>query len=467
MLTRLKYLLIGSLGLVGMIGLAILFTQIAQNLRTKSSVQPMARQAIAEIVNAPTVAPSATQIDSPLPTPTATLEPIPTSAPPPNPYPPIAWDPLPPCKNEPWDSVQWLQYLTQNGTEPAAKQALSTLFLRQIHPLSAALQGTDMAGLLDLLATKDSDPDEVKVLRRDVASVWLNVIGGHLHRITELALADVPEAKTVRDLLNQVEGEIAKNSSPKSVQAGLSQLLSGKGITKSVCAQMLTSRRGNKIEQALWTEDGITQSEIWKRPSNSSWITYRLSTSPDYRNIAIESFGNETGGPIFLLNLASGNLRNLISELGHTFKAEVPKEGLSYDQSYPWEVIGWHPDGHHLLIGVKDSGEVIWINLQNNTYRFIVPAIGSGLSGSEEEMDLARDGSGFAYINRGHDSDTQQQLNFYDLSSNQITTLFTIPKSEGDLYYPRFSPSDDSIAYLVESGHPSTGMRYSIRLFDR
>ncbi len=228
----------------------------------------------------------------------------------------------------------------------------------------------------------------------------------------------------------------------------------------SACTRLLYLRWPNFIVQSTWASTGISESAVFTRPLTADFnmTIDRLVPSPDHRQIAIETSGYEKGGPIYLFNGSTRRLVKLdpLSALGDGKK--LPYGGLD-----SWQVLGWHPDGQHLLIGPDLAGGVYWVDLASNTYRFL-RLTGSDGVGGRDFIDLKPDGSGFAYITGG--ADGNQRVDYLNLQSEQVTTLFTFPSSEGVLRYPRFSPNGGSIAYLTETGDPTTELTQTIRLVD-
>jgi hypothetical protein len=228
----------------------------------------------------------------------------------------------------------------------------------------------------------------------------------------------------------------------------------------SACTRLLYLRWPNFIVQSMWASTGISESAVFTRPLTADFnLTIdRLVPSPDYRRIAVETSGYEKGGPIYLVNMDTRQLVKL-----DPFSALGDRKKLPYGGLDSWQVIGWHPDGQHLLIGPDLAGGVYWVDLASNTYSLIRLAGSDGVGG-RDFVDLKPDGSGFAYITGG--ADGNQRVDYLDLRNQQVTTLFTFPFNEGVLRYPRFSPSGNSIAYLTETGHPTTELTQAIRLVD-
>ena len=390
--------------------------------------------------------------------PAVTSIPVPTVTPimTPTPLPPIAWNPLPACENRPQGLAAWRQYVASRNSDPAIGRQLDA-YLRQVRPMSAALRDVGLETLPSLLDVTDTAP-QTEVIRRELTVLWLNVTSGRLNRATEVNLSALPGVHTVGDLLTEMERALAEGNASGALLGASKQLLAGQGASRSVCAQLLHLQIGNNIHEITWSGAGLDKRLKLAQPNSADfpWSMGRLIPSPDYRWVAIETTGYERAGPVYLLNSGTGKLTKLnpVSALG---------EGrtLTYDDLLAWEVYGWHPNSQHLLIGPATSGYVAWVDLQSNTFQTILAAMGG-----RDVIDLSPDGNGFVYVTGTADNDRNQRLDYYDLRSRQITTLFTFPFSEGALYFPRFSPTGNSVAYLTEKGHPTTGLTQTIRVFD-
>ncbi len=364
--------------------------------------------------------------------------------------------------NQPQDRAAWRQYAASRDSDPIAARRLDA-YLRQARPMSAALRALGVDELATLLDTSDT-ADGAEVIRRELAVLWLNVMSGRLNRATEVDFPALPEVHTVGDLIAELERALAESRSPDALLGASRRLQAGQGILRSVCARLLYLQTGNKLQDVIWAADSLDKHPVLWQPDSADfrWDMGRLVPSPDYRWVAIETGDYERAGPVYLLNLEARELAKLnpTSALGNGMT-------LPYDGLGTWEVIGWHPDSQHLLIGPSDTGVVYWVDLQSNAFQTI-PLTGMG---GRDMIDLAPDGNGFIHA-AGHgqlNNDDKQQVNFYDLRDGYMTTLFTLPDSEGNVYFPRFSPTGDSIAYVVEKRFPSTDYatkRFDLKLFD-
>lgn len=189
------------------------------------------------------------------------------------------------------------------------------------------------------------------------------------------------------------------------------------------------------------------------------WVVDTGSPSPDGKWIAFTSIGYESGGPIFLQNVETGQRINLIEAVNRG----IPGGPESLAEDWMWSVIGWFPDSQRLLAAPADMARVDVINLQTYTHQMI-PIQTEGMSGSEF-VDLSPDGSGFTYLGV-NDERTEQVLYAYSLASNQTSVLFSQPFEKGILKYPRFAPDGSTIAYLMQEGHPTTGLSFAIDLLN-
>ena len=183
------------------------------------------------------------------------------------------------------------------------------------------------------------------------------------------------------------------------------------------------------------------------------------SPSPDGKWIAFTSIGYESGGPIFVQNVETGQRINLIAAVN----GARPGDQEPLPEDWMWSIIGWFPDSQRLLAGPADLARVDVFDIQTKAHQMI-PIQTEGMSGSEF-VDLAPDGGGFTYLGV-NDERTEQVLYAYDLASNQTSVLFSQPFEKGILKYPRFAPDGSTVAYLLQEGHPTTGLSYAIDLLN-
>ena len=75
--------------------------------------------------------------------------------------------------------------------------------------------------------------------------------------------------------------------------------------------------------------------------------------------MAYTSISSESGGPVFLQNVKSGEWTNLIEAVN----AHLPGGQIAFAQDYGWDVIGWFPDSARLMIGPLDLSLVVIVDL--------------------------------------------------------------------------------------------------------
>ncbi|RME57173.1 hypothetical protein D6779_09235 [Candidatus Parcubacteria bacterium] len=398
---------------------------------------------------------------SPTPLPEQSPAPKPTAMSAPTPLPPIVWNSPPPCMNQPQDIVAWQQLIQEGHDSPDAARQLNTL-LRQVRSMSVELSDLREDELTALLSIPDSASD-IEIAHRELAVLWLNIAEGYLNRATVVEFPKLPQVHTVGDLIAALEQSLDDNHLNHDLLVVSQALRTGQGISNSVCARLFYLQGGNELHEATWTDNGIVNRLVFSQPPSRdfNWTMGRIVPSPDYQWVAIETSGYEKGGPLFLLNMQTQELINLNESVvpapgSEQMSGITGGTGLPYGMLALWEVIGWHPDSQHLLIGEDVAGGVFWIDLQSNTYQ-LIRLEGAGGRGGRELVSLAPDGNGFAYVTGFMDHDNNQRMDFYDLNTGRITTLFTWPLSEGVLYFPRFSPTGDSLAYIVKKKYPDTG----------
>ena len=178
--------------------------------------------------------------------------------------------------------------------------------------------------------------------------------------------------------------------------------------------------------------------------------------SPDGKWIAYTSLSAESGGPVLLQSLPGGQWSNLIAVVN----ARLPAGQAAYSESYLWDVIGWFPDSTRLIIGPSDLSLALIVDLSSFSSRPV--SFPGGGKGGRLFANLAPDGKSLVYI--GETPQGEQVLATLDLDSGENTPLLHKPYAEGVLYNPRYSPNQDLLAYLVQSGQPQDGLSYSIDL---
>lgn len=385
------------------------------------------------------------------PMPAPTFPPLPTATPTPTatPFPPIAWGSPPSCVNQPQDAASWKQAVnTSKGNDEEKRM---NAHLRQAKPMTAALAGATLDDVVAILNTPDNARG-VDILRRELTVLWFNVLSGRLNRATEVDFPALPEIRTVGDLADAMERALVQGDAPGALIGISKQFQSGKGTIRPVCARLFDLQLGNQLREIAWSDAGFVDQPLVWQPDTAdfNWIMGRLVPSPDYRWIAIETFAYESGGPVYLFDVERKTMANLNRQIGLTLGGA-------------WEIVGWHPDSKHLLLGSEGQPSAFWIDLNSNTYKQIPLSLDGTANAGRAYLGLAQDGNKFIYV-KSTGSGNSQQLNLYDLLSDETTTLFTL--TEGGLYFPRFSPSGSVIAHTLEKGHPLTGLTYAIQLFD-
>ena len=189
----------------------------------------------------------------------------------------------------------------------------------------------------------------------------------------------------------------------------------------------------------------------------SPWKIDTGTPSPDGAWVAYTSISSESGGPILLQNMQSGEWTNLIEAVN----ARLPETQPPYALDYIWDVIGWFPDSARLMIGPVDLSLVLTVDLASYTAQMIT--FPGGGRGGRMFVNLSPDGSRLIYV--GDNSEGNQVLSSIRLDTGQIIPLFEMPYVEGVLSNPRFSPDQANIAYIMQTGQPDPGFDYAIDLF--
>ena len=229
--------------------------------------------------------------------------------------------------------------------------------------------------------------------------------------------------------------------------------------TRQDCPDLVITQSG-KISKYLLSGQGIQSAAPMAQPGkqtqNGRWIIDTGVPSPNSQWIAFTTIGKETGGPVLLQDLTTGQWTNLIDGLNTRLLEGQP----AFPMDAWWDVIGWFPDSASLMIGPTDLSQAVIVNLSNFAARSI-PFPGGG-KGGRLFVGLAPDGSRFSYI--GENDFGEQLFNVVDLHSGQTSNLLKQAYPEGILYNPRFSPDHQQIAYLLQKGSPDSGLTYSLRL---
>ncbi len=368
------------------------------------------------------------------------------------PFPSIDWSPLPECQNNPLGETEWKNTLSTN-TNNGLNLKLLAKRASLLSPGIGNITSEEFNTILQSASTSPSDLGKKKLL-----VLLLNVVTGRMSRYTEIAIPTAPDIKTVDDLLTQLEGSFAGKAVPQPyIDAALS-LETGSGISQSVCAKLLITKVGNNIKSARWTGNKIQKENITiNQIASIRKVLFNGVPSPNGRWMAFTSGGFDINGPIFLVNMKSGELINLIREVNN----KLP-EDEKLNENIEWDVVGWFPDSQQIMLGV-DLRAVFIIDISSYKLQAIA-LVNSERIGGNQNTTLSPDGKSFVYI--GNDIKAGQEALFsYDLQSNKTTRLLSLSIKDGILNYPRYSPDGKFISYIIEKGHPLTGVTYAINLY--
>lgn len=221
---------------------------------------------------------------------------------------------------------------------------------------------------------------------------------------------------------------------------------------ESICAR-LRYRAGGELRELVWSAEGI-EHNAQSLPDAPSGIT---SYSPDRTKFVVQTpRGHTAGGPLYLYDLESDQLRNLKEEIG------LPV----YTSLSELRVAGWHPDGEQLLLVDEDAEVAVWGDLERKSYQALDLGIDTGQIAPPRRIRLASDGSGFTFISRSHDSKTSD-LYWYDLSTGQTRLLLSLPLTEGRLLSTTVSPDGSQLALVLSRGGRALGRSHELRLLNR
>lgn len=246
-------------------------------------------------------------------------------------------------------------------------------------------------------------------------------------------------------------GQTAVPSSPPAQQ--------GPPCTGTTCPSLIITQSGRAGKVDL-SAQGIQAAAPFAQPQNLTqngrWTIDTGMPSPDGKKAAYTTIGSETGGPILLQDLQTGQWTNLIQAVN----SRLPKGQTPLQENLLWDTIGWFPDSARLMIGPTDLSQAMIVDINNLTAREIT--FPSGGKGGRLFTNLAPDGNSFIYV--GEDPSGSQVLNTLDLSTGKTTELLKTPYDQGVLYNPRFSPDQTRVAYLLQKGEPVTGLAYSLNM---
>ena len=332
--------------------------------------------------------------ESPLPTPVATLPPYNRVYVPPTPA-PITWDKAPICENHPLTVAGWQQRLQTDAEKKAAPP------LERVWQLSPSLRTLGDAAQLRALMLQDAGADVQVRFTQDLLAVWLNVAQGKLNQATKIQLAAFTAVTTVGDLLHLAAQTPADKSNDDELHQALQQVLAGQAITDPVCGHWLVVHSFSDLRSVVWSGTDITHQSVPLDLAGTKLFAAlgSVSVSPDTHYVAIESFGYEHGGPIFLYDRESQSVINLIQAVTSRSDRE---HSLSYwwGDGQNWHVIGWHPSSRYILLGIDDQSAAIWVDLVTRTYDTISFLPPEDVYTGPDFVTLLPSGSGFVYISR-------------------------------------------------------------------
>ena len=399
---------------------------------------------------------------SPMPTPTPTAVSQIT-------IPPITapWTPLPPCTRSPQDLAYWQRYLhedLQKARIPAA------VLIQRVRQLSPSFGYLDAATLRAWLNTPDSAPlpERIRQLR---ALLWLNVAAGNLNRTTALHLTQLPDIRTVADLLERLSQEISPEAGAILLAAGR-EVLADRALKEHVCAQVLYMRPGATLEadqtkgEIRWTEKAVETRSLSPAftPNDAVWMLNNWSPAPDYRRAAIETFTYESGGPVLIWDISTGAVINLNERAQLSLGATGP-DAVQRALRAPWRVIGWSAQSQQLILAIEGASLILSVDIDAGSYRtFTLEKEGQVIAG-RAYMDVAPDRDVLLFRSH-HPESGQQELQELDLNTGQTIAVTTLEGGQR-LYNPRYAPDGTQIAYLIEEGDPATGVTTYLRVLNR
>jgi hypothetical protein len=352
------------------------------------------------------------------------------------------------------DLAGWRGYLDLARVDPTAS-AKFVSYVRTGNALFASWGGMDAAQVSEILAGTPTDAPGV--IRQQLVVLGLNVASGRLNRGS--LVSTTSGAVTVGELISGLEQALADGDPATGLIAASQALLAGAPL-EQVCARVVTVANNDTIIERWWTPAGASQrtvAQLSQVPGEPLAVT-ALHHSPDFRYAIVQTHGHDAGGPLLLLDLASGEMSNLNQRAGLTVSASGGPSPL--DDQELWQVIGWHPDGRHLMVTAEGQDAVLWVDVVAGTYERIALPDGGGTVSSDRGITLRPDGAAFAYVD-GEGTG----LWLYDMGSGQTTRLLGPRASGAYLEYPTYSPDGSTIALLVQSGEPM-GSQYALEALD-
>ncbi|MHB0874844.1 MAG: hypothetical protein ACYC5O_02245 [Anaerolineae bacterium] len=358
------------------------------------------------------------------------------------------------CGLTPYDLSGWRGYLDLAKVDPTASTTYAS-YVRAGQALFPSWSDVDAAAVAAILT--DDPADLAAEARRELAVLGLNVVSGRLNRATEID-ADCG-AGTVGALITALEQALATGQPTETLVADSQALTQGSSILAEVCLRLVTSEGGGAIIETTWTGQGFTRRQVAQLPQSADSATQiaGLHPSPDYRYAVVETAGHDAGGPLQLLDLTTGDIVDLNRQLGLAIATSGAASAL--DSQEVWQVIGWHPDGSHLLVTAEGQEAVYWLDIGAGTYERIALPDGPAVICSERSIGLRQDGGAFVYVDS-----SGGRLRLFDLATREASVLLGPLDSSASIEFPRFSPDGASIAVLV--GSDGQGAEYTLELLD-
>jgi Tol biopolymer transport system component len=119
------------------------------------------------------------------------------------------------------------------------------------------------------------------------------------------------------------------------------------------------------------------------------------------------------------------------------------------------------------MLGVLGGEAVLWVDALNYTYeRFNLTTDQERANATQSSIDLLPDGTGFVYVTSTFDDCALQKLHQFDFTKKSAQVIFEWPAEHTNLYYPRVSPTNEQLVFLVEHGQTGEEPYYTLQLFN-